>query len=39
VVFHFMTDSALEKRVVGMRLIDYSHTGANIANHILQVIF
>jgi hypothetical protein len=38
-VFHFVTDDwELEKRVVGMRLIDCSHTGANIVDHILQVI-
>jgi hypothetical protein len=38
-IFHFLTDDwKLEKRVVGMRLIDCSHTGANIADRILQVI-
>jgi hypothetical protein len=39
VVFYFVTDDwELEKRVVGMRLIDCSHTGANIIDLILQVI-
>jgi hypothetical protein len=39
VVFHFITDDwELEKRIVGMRLIDYSHTGVNIAERILQVV-
>jgi hypothetical protein len=37
VVFHFVTnDLELEKHVVGMRWIDCSHTGANIAQRILQ---
>jgi hypothetical protein len=39
VVFHFVTeDWELEKRVAGMRLIDCSHTGINIAERIMQVI-
>jgi hypothetical protein len=39
VVFHFVTDDwELEKRIVGMRLIDYSHSGVNIAERMLQVI-
>jgi hypothetical protein len=39
VVFHFVNDDwELEKRVIGMRFIDCSHTGANIIEHILQVI-
>jgi hypothetical protein len=39
VVFHFVTsDWELEKRVVSMRLIGCSHTHANIAERILQVI-
>jgi hypothetical protein len=39
VVFHFITsDWELEKCIVGMRLTDCSHTGVNIAEHILQVI-
>jgi hypothetical protein len=38
-VFHFVTeDWELEKRVVGMRLIDCSNTGINIAEHSMQVI-
>jgi hypothetical protein len=38
-VFHFVTDDwELEKRIVGMRLIDYSHSGVNIAERMLQVI-
>jgi hypothetical protein len=36
VVFHFVTDDwELEKTIVGMRLIDCSHTGVNIAECIL----
>ncbi|KAK3164727.1 hypothetical protein QOZ80_1AG0023780 [Eleusine coracana subsp. coracana] len=39
VVFHFVTsDWELEKRIVGMRLIDCSHNGVNIADRILQVV-
>jgi hypothetical protein len=39
VVFHFVTDDwELEKRIVGMRLIDCSHSGVNIAERMLQVI-
>jgi hypothetical protein len=39
VVFHFLNgDWELEKHVVGMRLIDCSHTGINIAERIMQVI-
>jgi hypothetical protein len=39
VVFHFVTDDwELEKHIVGMRLIDCSHSGVNIAGRILQVI-
>jgi hypothetical protein len=39
VVFHFVTDDwELEKYIVGMRLIDCSHSGVNIAERILQVI-
>lgn len=39
VVFHFITDDwELEKRIVGMRLIDCSHSGVNIAERILQVV-
>jgi hypothetical protein len=37
--FHFVTeDWELEKCVVGMRLIDCSHNGINIAHCITQVI-
>ena len=39
VVFHFVTeDWELEKRIVGMRLIDCSHNGVNIVERIVQVI-
>jgi hypothetical protein len=39
VVFHFVIDDReLEKHIIGMGLIDHSHTGVNIAEHILQVI-
>jgi hypothetical protein len=39
VVFHFVTDDwELEKLIVGMRLIDCSHSGVNIVERILQVI-
>jgi hypothetical protein len=39
VVFHFVTGGwELEKRIVGMRLIDCSHTGVNIAECILQFV-
>jgi hypothetical protein len=39
VVFHFVTeDWELDKHVAGMRLIDCSHTGINIAERIMQVI-
>lgn len=40
VVFHFVTaDYELEKCIVGMRLIDCSHSGVNIVDRIMQVIF
>jgi hypothetical protein len=36
VVFYFVTDDwELEKRIVGMRLFDCSHTGDNIVECIL----
>jgi hypothetical protein len=39
VVFHFIIDDKeLEKRIVGIRLIDCSHTGVNIIECILQVV-
>jgi hypothetical protein len=39
VVFHFVTDDCeLEKHIVGLRLIDCSHTGVNIVEYILQVV-
>jgi hypothetical protein len=38
-VFHFViNDWELEKRIVGMRLIDYSHSGVNIVEPMWQVI-
>ncbi|GJN11751.1 hypothetical protein PR202_ga29967 [Eleusine coracana subsp. coracana] len=39
VVFHFVTDDwELEKRIVGIRLIDCSHSGVNIVERILAVV-
>jgi hypothetical protein len=40
VVFHFIIDDwELEKRIISIRMIDYSHTGVNIAECMLLVIF
>jgi hypothetical protein len=40
VVFHFVTDDwQLEKCIMGISLIYCSHSGVNIAERILQVIF
>jgi hypothetical protein len=39
-VFHFVTnDWELDKHIISMRLIDYAHTGVNIVERVLQVIF
>jgi hypothetical protein len=39
VVAHYVNaDWVLEKRVIGMRLIDVSHNGANIADRVKTVI-
>lgn len=39
VVAHYLDDSyALNKRVIGFRMMDESHTGDAIANHILEVV-
>jgi hypothetical protein len=39
VVVHFVTaDWELEKRIIGFRLIDYSHSGVNIAERISLVL-
>jgi hypothetical protein len=39
VVVHFVTtDWELEKRIIGFRLIDCSHSGVNIAERILLVL-
>jgi hypothetical protein len=39
VVAHFVNvDWLLEKRVIGMRLIDVSHSGSNIAERVATVV-
>jgi hypothetical protein len=39
VVVHFVNDAwELEKRIIGMRLIDVSHCGSNIAERIMNAL-
>ena len=39
VVIHFVSaDWELEKRVIGLRLIDVSHSGANIAERVQSIV-